>query len=208
MNDETAETADRDTTTDPIADLVRVLDEVERLVAAVADDQWHSPTPCPEWDVRELVTHLVLGDRLYADILDGEATATPDALDPKTADPLGPDPATAFRQSAGRLVTVLQRPGLLEETFAFPVGIVPGVAGVQLCTTENLVHGLDLARALGERPPFPEPVAERVLTFSAAKLADVPPEHSPFAPPQPVPDDAPAIVRLAALLGRPVTRSG
>ncbi|MDQ4130265.1 MAG: maleylpyruvate isomerase N-terminal domain-containing protein [Actinomycetota bacterium] len=31
------------------------------LVRLVADDQWHSPTPDPDWDVRDLVNHLAVG---------------------------------------------------------------------------------------------------------------------------------------------------
>jgi uncharacterized protein (TIGR03083 family) len=37
----------------------RALDEFERRVTTVAADQWHLPTPCRDWDVEALVTHVV-----------------------------------------------------------------------------------------------------------------------------------------------------
>ena len=38
----------------------RALTRFGELVHSVGAGQWHAPTPCTEWDVRELVTHLVV----------------------------------------------------------------------------------------------------------------------------------------------------
>jgi hypothetical protein len=46
---------------------------------------------------------------------------------------------------------------------------------------------------------------ERISRLRRSKLAEIPSDRSPFASPQPVADDAPAIDRLAACLGRNVT---
>lgn len=48
-------------------------------------------------------------------------------------------------------------------------------------------------------------MAEQELAFTRRQIAELPPaavSRRPFAPPQPVPDDAPAIDRLVACLGR------
>ena len=76
---------------------------------------------------------------------------------------------------------------------------------MHLRIVEALVHGWDLARATGQPAEFPDDLPERELTFTRGKLADLPPDGRPFAPPRPVADDAPAIDRLAACLGRRVT---
>ncbi|TQM06200.1 TIGR03086 family metal-binding protein [Pseudonocardia kunmingensis] len=186
-------------------DLAEVLGIVGELVGAVRDDRWSAPTPCPEWDVRALVDHMVLGHRLFAGILRGEAAVTAGALDPGSADALGDDPAGAYGDAARDLLAAFGRPGVLGRTFEVPVGPVPGIVAVHLRIVEELVHGWDLAQAAGGgRPRFPDDVAERAVGFTRVKLADVPPEQSPFAPPQPVSDLAPQIDRLAALLGRTV----
>ena len=49
---------------DPLTQLAKVHDATGQLVEAVRDDQWGSPTPCSEWDVRALVNHIVAGDLL------------------------------------------------------------------------------------------------------------------------------------------------
>jgi uncharacterized protein (TIGR03086 family) len=189
----------------PLDDLAEVLGIVAELVGAVRHDQWSAPTPCPEWDVRALVDHMVLGHRLFAGILRGEAVATAGALDPGSADVLGDDPAAAYGDAAGALLAAFGQPGVLGRTVEVPVGPVPGIVAAHLRIVEELVHGWDLAQATGDgRPRFPDDVAERAVEFTRVKLADVPAEQSPFAPPRPVSDLAPPIDRLAALLGRTV----
>ncbi|WP_198961249.1 TIGR03086 family metal-binding protein [Pseudonocardia sp. MH-G8] len=186
----------------PLDDLAAVLRIVGELVGDVRHDRWSAPTPCPEWDVRALVEHMVLGHRLFAAILRGEATVTAGALEPGSADALGDDPAGTYREAADSLLAAFGQPGVLGRTFEVPVGPVPGIVAVHLRIVEELVHGWDLAQATGGQPRFPDDVVERAAEFTRVKLADVPPERSPFAPPRPVSDLAPPIDGLAALLGR------
>ncbi|WP_158882933.1 TIGR03086 family metal-binding protein [Amycolatopsis anabasis] len=192
------------TTTAPVDGLATVLGATGDLVAAVRHDQWSSPTPCPEWTVRELVNHLVLGNRLFTGILRGEAAVPPGALDPKVRDALGDDPAATYRRAAAELLGAFRQPGVLERVFEVPVGPVPGIAAVHLRAVEELVHGWDLAQATGQQPRFPDDLVEQGLEFTRGKLADVPPDRSPFAPPRPVPGHASPLDRLAALLGRAI----
>ncbi len=87
-----------------------------------------------------------------------------------------------------------------------PIGAVPGVVALHLRITESLVHGWDLAHSTGQPTDvLPDDLAEHELQFSRRQLPDLPPGRHPFAPSQPVPDDAPALDRLAALLGRDAT---
>ena len=187
------------TTTEPVDKLSIALDATEHLVAGVRDDQWTDPTPCTEWNVRDLVGHLVVGNHAFASILRGQRPAAPREI-------LGPgrDLPSAYRDSAAAVVSAFRQPGVLERLFTVPFGTVPGIVALHLRVTEALVHGWDLARATGQAADFPDDLAEEELAFSRAKLGDVPPGRSPFAPPQPVADDAPAIDRLAACLGRSV----
>jgi len=48
-------------------------------------------------------------------------------------------------------------------------------------------------------------IVERAIAVSRALLEQLPPGRSPFGTPQPVIGDAPALDRLAALLGRTLT---
>jgi uncharacterized protein (TIGR03086 family) len=124
-----------------------------------------------------------------------------EARDP-AADPLGSDPDAAYRDSARDMLAAFNEPGALGRTVTLPAGTVPGAVAAHLRTTEALVHGWDLARATGLPYDVPEDLAEGELAFSGPLIGRIPPERRPFAPSKPVPEDAPAIDRLAALLGR------
>lgn len=90
----------------------------------------------------------------------------------------------AHRASARELGAAFRRPGVLDDT-------------------EVLTHGWDLAHATDLPVSFPDDLAGRAIAFTGPALRQIPPERTPFAPPQPVADDAPVIDRLAALFGRP-----
>lgn len=177
-----------------VDDLARVLDETDRMVAAIAADQWDAATPCTEWTVRALVDHMVGGNLLFAAALRGDE---PRAVDRGNM-------VRAFRAAAADVVAGFRLPGVLERTVTVPFGEVPGALALNLRTTEIIVHGWDLARAIDATPDFPAELVERQLDFTRVAVAQVPPDRAPFGPPQPVADDAPALDQLVALLGRTV----
>jgi len=181
-----------------VSQLAEALDATGQLIATVPAARWADPTPCPGWTVRDLVGHLVAGNARFAGAF---GSAGPGRLD-LTAET---DLLAAYRSSAAALLEAVGQPGALDKIVTVPFGAVPGIVALHLRITEVLVHGWDLARATGQLVAFSEDVAEQELAFSRAKLSDIPPGRSPFAPPQPVAADAPAIDRLAACLGRDVS---
>ena len=186
-----------------LAPLATALDGTGQLVDAVTDEQWNLPTPCTDWTVRQLVDHLVGGSRLCTRVLRGEPLPTLDQLGGRGhEDQLGNDPVAAYRTSSDDLLEALLTPGVLERAHTLPVGTLPGPAVVHVRTVETLVHGWDLARATSRQMPFPDELADHELTFSRDLLGHLPEGRQPFGPSRPVADDAPAIDRLAALLGR------
>jgi uncharacterized protein (TIGR03086 family) len=187
----------------PVGQLSLALDLTGELVSGVGADQWADPTPCDEWAVADLVTHMVAGNYVFASVLHGtplaEARSAAAAVQP------GDDLAERYRDAAAQLVAALGQPGVLEQMFTIPVGTLPGVGAVHIRLVEMLVHGWDLAQATGQATAFPESLVEPELAFTRVQLDALPPERRPFGPPQPVADGAPAIVRLVACLGRSVT---
>ncbi len=194
---------------DPVDQLASAFDATGQILVAVRDEQWSAPTPCPEWTVRDLVSHMVTSNYAFVRILSGAPAqapgrTAPDAPGNGVADVPDRGLAEAYRESAAALIAAFRRPGVLDRVHTVPIGSVPGIAALHLRITEVLVHGWDLARATGQHAEFPDDLAEQELAFSRRKLGDIPAGRTPFAPPQPVPDDAPAIDRLVALLGRNV----
>ncbi len=179
---------------DLVAELEAASEELARLIAAVRDDQWSFPTPCAEWNVRELVAHIIESAARFATIMRaGEPPA-----------PVSMASADRYRASARALVAALREPGVMERVYEVPIGSVPGAVVVHLRLTEALTHGWDLAKATGQEAQFDERVAEQEVEFTEGALAMVPADRKPFSPPQPVRDSATALEHLAALLGRRV----
>lgn len=69
--------------------------EFERHLARVPDDARTLPTPCPDWNTRYLVAHVIGSNRFATLILDG--MPAPDAIDQVMSTPqLGHDAMAAW----------------------------------------------------------------------------------------------------------------
>ena len=175
------------------------------LVRRVAPEQWAAPTPCEGWNVRQLVDHVVAGQQLFARVLGGEPFDDAFAAVRSQTDRLADDPAGAYDVSAGAMLAAFAAPGVLDRTVRVPFGTVPGAVARHLRITEALVHGWDLARAIGAPFDPPARLVEPELAAAGPLLSAVPPERKVFAPSQQAGDGARPIERLVALLGRSPT---
>jgi uncharacterized protein (TIGR03086 family) len=168
-------------------------------VHAVRDDQWRAPTPCSEWDVRALVNHLVSENRWAPPLFEGRTIA--EVGDRFDGDLLGDDPAGAWDDSAAAAVAAVREDGAMERTVHLSFGDLPGREYAMQLFADTLVHGWDLARAIGDDdrldPELVEACAgwfERMesLYRSIGAVGDRPE----------VPPDADAQTRLLAAFGR------
>lgn len=185
-------------------DLTRAQAAVTALLAELAPADWDRPTPCEAWDVAGVVRHLHVGELAFTTSLGGTpydlAALTAGAAD------LGPaDLPASYGAGATALRAALDA---AEPTAAYPTGIgpMPPAAIAELRTIEALAHGWDVARGTTRHLVVDDAVAERAIAHGLTLMERLPPERQVFGTPQPVADDAPALDRLAALLGRSVTR--
>jgi len=183
--------------------LARATDATGKLIASVGEDQWSNSTPCPDFNTRTLINHLVFGNRLFTGILSGDPPLPPSDMPRlRPADQLGADPFAAHRDAGAGLVAAFSQPGVLERIFRAPIGAVPGLVMLHVRITEELVHGWDLAQATGQPARLPGDLAEVELGFSRGQFDGGLPRTGRFGEAQPVAAAAPAIDRLAAFLGR------
>lgn len=172
------------------------------LVGRLPVEAWAAATPCEEWDVEAVVRHLCVGERAFTTSLSGVAYELPAILAELAEVPQDALPTT-YAEGAARLREALATAG--DDTFPTGIGPMPAPAVAALRTIEALTHGWDLARGSGLPLAVDDAVAERAIAHSLALMERLPPDRTPFGPRQPVTDDAPAIDRLAALLGRSVS---
>jgi uncharacterized protein (TIGR03086 family) len=135
--------------------------EFDRRLVAVADADWDRPTPCDNWTVRDLVAHVVAGNAMAAAVASG---ATGDeATEVFVSTDMGEDPIAAFRESAQAQLDALSDPEVLDRTVHHPAMDMPGAQLVGFRVTDLLVHGWDLARAIGTDETLDPAVAAVVL---------------------------------------------
>jgi uncharacterized protein (TIGR03086 family) len=154
--------------------------------------------PCTDWTVHDLVNHLVEVNLVFAAIVNDQAPPE------RGADHLGDDPVSAYHDSAVALQTAFNQPGTLERTYHGPLGAATGAERLHLRLADLLAHGWDLAQATGQPADLSEDLAEQALTFARNQLSTQP-RTGRFAAARTVAEDAPAIDRLVAFLGRPVS---
>jgi uncharacterized protein (TIGR03086 family) len=118
-----------------------------RLVEQVADGQWCEPTPCAAWSVRQLVNHVVYENRWAVPLFAGKTVA--DIGDTFDGDLLGADPVTAWRESAAETRTAIDAPDAMTRTVHLSFGDVAGEEYARQLVADLLIHGWDLARAIG-----------------------------------------------------------
>ncbi len=125
----------------------RAADAFGAQVHTVGDDQWQRPTPCSDWDVRALANHLVGEMRWAPLLLAGQTTA--EVGDRFDGDQLGDDPEAAWDDSARDAVAAVVAAGAMERIVHLSFGDVPGAEYTHQLFADLLVHGWDLARAIG-----------------------------------------------------------
>lgn len=175
------------------------LDLFGRRVHDILDDQWDHPTPCTDWNVRDLVAHLV-SEQLWAPpLLAGETMeSVGDALD---GDLLGEDPVGAWEAAARGAREAFAAPGALDRTVELSYGPSDADHYCGQMTTDLIIHAWDLARGIGATEHLP---AELVAFADreTAPYADDLSGSGVFAPPLTPPSGADPPTRLLARLGR------
>lgn len=116
-------------------------------VARIGPDDWGRPTPCRGWTVRDLVGHVV-GEQLWAvPLLQGSTIA--EVGDRFDGDVLGSDPVGAARDAAARARAIAAELLPTAGTVHLSYGEETMEEYVRQLAADHLVHGWDLAVALG-----------------------------------------------------------
>ena len=174
-----------------------------KLVELIHDDQWELPTPCTEWNLRELVEHMTLENRGFAAAARGEGQDR----SPWTLRDFG-DLRADYAESAEAVMAAFGEPGVLERDFRLPLidpeRVFPGKQAVSFHLLDYVVHGWDVAASLRQPVDYPAGLVAMVREIADREVPDGPRRLRPdasFKPALPGYTDAPW-ESLLALLGR------
>jgi uncharacterized protein (TIGR03086 family) len=177
----------------------QALDATRPLVAGVGDSDLGAPTPNDEWDVRDLLNHVVSGNWWAAELAAGKSIA--DVGDRLDGDVIGPDPLAAYEASATAAADAFEAPGALEAPCAVSYGPVPGEVYAGHRFLDVLLHGWDLAKATGQSTTLDPSLVDGALEVLTPQW-DMLRASGVFKTDVEVPPDADPQTRLLAMVGR------
>ncbi len=125
----------------------RTVETFLERVEAVDGDAWEASTPCTEWDVRELVNHVVGEDAWTPSLLGGATIAEVGTR--FDGDLLGADPAGAARDAAAEAVAAVGHHLPTGGTVHLSYGDEDMAEYVSQLAADHLIHAWDLAVATG-----------------------------------------------------------
>ncbi|WP_369213073.1 TIGR03086 family metal-binding protein [Streptomyces flavofungini] len=174
MSNETAHAADRDSGGGSLLDRHgEALDLFSDRVHAIRPDQWDAPTPCTDWNVRDLVGHLT-GEQLWVPPLVRDGATIESVGDSFEGDVLGPDPVASWDTAAAAARAAFREPGALDRTVHLSSGESSATHYCGQMTMDLVVHAWDLSRAIGADEKLPADLVEfavREVTPYADELA-------------------------------------
>jgi uncharacterized protein (TIGR03086 family) len=185
-----------------MADLVELFDRaVHQFGARVAavGDRWHGSTPDTEWDVHALVNH-VLVENLWAPPLLGGSTIA-EVGDRFDGDQAGDDALAAWARAAEASTVAVRQDGALACTVHVSSGDISGQEYITQLVCDQVIHGWDLARALGADERLDADLVDFALGYFLPQ-ADAWRAAGVFGPKVDVPEGAGAQAELLALSGR------
>jgi uncharacterized protein (TIGR03086 family) len=172
------------------------------LVARARPADLARPTPCADWTLHGLITHMAAQHHGFAAAAAGDGDLA--RWRPRR---LGADPVADYRAAAETVLAAFAADGVLERQFPLPEiaagAFFPGRQAVSFHFVDYVVHAWDVARTLGLEVSFAPDLLEAALGVARAvpggeyRLAP----GAAFAPAVAWPDGSP-LDEVVALLGR------
>jgi len=143
--------------------------EFERAVRELPPDSWSRPTPS-EVTVRELVEHVVIGNRLSALLLAGISRGQPGAR--AEGDQLGEAPLAAVAASLACQAAAFAA-ATPDQIVPHPNGDIPASTFLRFRLVDLVVHAWDLRRAADLDETLDADVVDRLCSAVEPHLQDM-----------------------------------
>jgi uncharacterized protein (TIGR03086 family) len=185
-------------------DLGPAAQRLAELLARVSGEELSKPTPCPAYSLGDLIDHVGGLALAFTGAAKKESAKYGDQTPSGDASRLGGDWRARIPRDLAALARAWREPDAWTGTTRI-AGMDASAAMVGLTAADELVvHGWDVARALGQvyecEPEMLEAARTFLLQFASPDTPAGP--DVPFGPSRQVPDDAPLLDRVVALAGR------
>lgn len=168
-------------------------------VRRVPDGHWSDPTPCTEWDLRELLHHIAWSNLWVAPLVRGDSL---EEVGPRLeGDVLGDDPVGVTLASVDEASAAYLEPGAMDRPVQLSRGIAPAREYCGERMNDLTVHAWDVAAAIGVDVRLDEECMERAMAIYRPFEAEGRPKGM-FGPPVEVSPEADLQTRYLAFWGR------
>jgi uncharacterized protein (TIGR03086 family) len=177
----------------------RAVGEFDSRVKQIKDDQWDLPTPCSDWNVRDLVNHLVYEDLWAPPLLEGQTIEQ--VGDRFEGDMLGEAPVAAWDKARAETLDAASQPGAFERTVHLSRGETPAVVYLGELLNDHVIHAWDLARGIGADDKLDAELVE-FLYEQTKPMEDSLKATGAFGDKVEVPEGSDTQTKLLAVMGR------
>jgi uncharacterized protein (TIGR03086 family) len=185
---------------DVLAAYRQILPWAEQRIAATRRDQFGGSTPCSEWDVEALLTHMfstIVYYTLLAEL--GEVDTRQMVVPGVTED----DNGASYQRASTAALRAWTAPQVLDRPCRHAIaGSVSGSYALAIHAADTLIHGWDLARATGQDELMEPAAAWFALQVFHIVLAKESARRYLLDPQVDVPHSADAQTRLLGFTGR------
>jgi len=176
----------------------RCIHMADHAAMQVQESDLHKPTPYNKWDVRQLLNHMVYELAQMPDVLQGKTVGEiGGAYD---GDLLHQDPTGSWRVRLHDAIgAVDQAPE--EAIVHVSAGDIPAEDYIIEASADMVIHGWDLAKALGQEYHIPDDLCGIILGQFKENFMMMR-QQSQAVTEVPIPDNADIETKLLALYGR------
>lgn len=200
---------------DPRAMFAKAYVTAGQIIDQVTDADLHRPTPCDDYDVERLLTHLLMvGERVACAGLGEDPMKVGEVSPPSDRDWLA-----TWHSTGHRIQSAWTDAAALDRIVVLPWAQRPGGETLMVYMNELTAHTWDLAKSIDAQPAWNMDVLAAALATTKATLpggdrvamleairpnlpAHMQDMTAPFANPVELADDAPLIDQVVAWVGR------
>jgi uncharacterized protein (TIGR03086 family) len=152
-------------------------------------------TPCAEFDLRELLNHMIGNLGLLATAARGDKAERPEG------DQFETDPGSAYAERRDVLLSAMGAADVFDRDWELPFGTLAGSLMANVAFVEHLTHGWDVAKASAQDTTLPVDLVDESMEAATA-MGDMLRMPGVCGPPVDVPAGASAQDKFIAFMGR------
>lgn len=179
--------------------LTEAADQAASIVAKTDPSQFGDKTPCTQWDVKELLNHLILWTAYSFERRARSEQVGPDLTERDFASE--PGYAAAYRAQLDRALAAWAPAEVWDSEIDTGSGKTPAPQIAEMILMEMVLHGWDLAIATGQPYEISDEIAETVAGAVAAS-AEMYRQYDGFAAEVQVSPEATTLEKALAVSGR------